>query len=636
MTLHRKMWCPRRQTTPGIAVALMASWIMQADCNYETFTLRYSADPAPLAFGDRLYFYTSHDILGQKGWLMRDYNCFSTVDGVNFEDHGIVFSLDNQKWGTYAWAQQVTYRNGTFFMYYPAMTGGNDVGIATSTSPTGPFVDLLGHGIAPGDDPTVFQDDDANSTPYLCSNNGGPYCAPLNEDMVSFAKPQAMVNVSGLGDGWFEAPWLSKLAGLYMLSFMTTTDHGVYGYSIGYATNNSTDPLGTYTYQGLLQWSTPYDCGRGNASLCPNDGGDNNHQGIAEFPAGSGKLWFAYHNRKLAVERGQYLGFQRNVALDRLYLDPDVPGRLVPVTSTPTWVRQLAFVDPFQVHPATLMAAGSPGLDTEAATDAEGGFPRDLGNITQGAWIRLQGVDFGSADTSPWNLTVRVASPIAGGLVEAHLDSVDGPLVASAAVPNTGGWQSYVNVTVNTSSSVDISGIHDLFFVFRGTGTTGLFNFVSWRFSGGNASGIEPPPVMVQLALRAKGTGLYVTAPSDGTSPLTAASASIGPAESFILADNEDGSYGLRANSTGLWVCSQASGTAPLVASTADQADPCARWRLQGTTEGSYVLQAPSSRLLVVAPNGTSSGGGPLPLFPNATDPRLVAGDAARFWLEEL
>jgi len=47
--------------------------------------------------------------------------------------------------------------------------------------------------------------------------------------------------------------------------------------------------------------------------------GDNNHQGMFEFPGGSGRHWFAYHTRKLSRERGEYLGYERNVALDRLY-----------------------------------------------------------------------------------------------------------------------------------------------------------------------------------------------------------------------------------------------------------------------------------------------------------------------------
>lgn len=160
-----------------ILLVAVFALVKVALANYQTFTLRYSADPAPLVVNGELFIYTSHDTADQVGWLMRDYNCFSTKDGVNFEDHGIVFTLDNSTWGTYAWAQQVTaLGNGSYVMYYPAMQGSLDVGVAISEDPRGPFRDVLGHGIAPGDDPTIFQEVDG--TAYLCSNNGGgPFVA---------------------------------------------------------------------------------------------------------------------------------------------------------------------------------------------------------------------------------------------------------------------------------------------------------------------------------------------------------------------------------------------------------------------------------------------------------------------------
>lgn len=39
---------------------------------------------------------------------------------------------------------------------------------------------------------------------------------------------------------------------------------------------------------------------------CAESGGDNNHQGMFEFPPGTNSWYFAYHNRKLARSRGEY------------------------------------------------------------------------------------------------------------------------------------------------------------------------------------------------------------------------------------------------------------------------------------------------------------------------------------------
>jgi hypothetical protein len=182
-----------RRLTFGLLAARLVSG------NYETFVLRYSADPAPLVHDGRLYVYTSHDTVGQAGWLMTDYNVISTTDCVNWQDHGIAFSIKNTTWGKWAWAQQVTEVNGTFYMYFPAMSGGNDVGVAVSTSPLGPFVDALGHGIAPGDDPTIFIDDDGAA--YLCTSSGGPLCGRLHDDLLDFAAPPAQLTIDGFVPG---------------------------------------------------------------------------------------------------------------------------------------------------------------------------------------------------------------------------------------------------------------------------------------------------------------------------------------------------------------------------------------------------------------------------------------------------
>lgn len=65
-------------------------------------------------------------------------------------------------------------------------------------------------------------------------------------------------------------------------------------------------PLGPYTFRGSLMWSPPDDCGYAmNKSNCSVTGGVNNHQGMFEFPAGSGKrcvsLWFLTLSRHFSA-----------------------------------------------------------------------------------------------------------------------------------------------------------------------------------------------------------------------------------------------------------------------------------------------------------------------------------------------
>ena len=168
----------------------------------EIFTQRYSADPSPFVASDgRMYITTSHDLANNTGWSMRDYNCLSSDDLANWRDEGIVFSMDTVSWADSAWAQQVVeLSNGTFLMAFPGMgrrkppgcsaawchwpyPGG--VGIASSSSPAGPFVDQIGAPLMPGDDPTLFVDQTSGDV-HLCSNLNGPNCGILAGDLKSW------------------------------------------------------------------------------------------------------------------------------------------------------------------------------------------------------------------------------------------------------------------------------------------------------------------------------------------------------------------------------------------------------------------------------------------------------------------
>jgi glucosylceramidase len=125
--------------------------------------------------------------------------------------------------------------------------------------------------------------------------------------------------------------------------------------------------------------------------------------------------------------------------------------------------------------PATWQIQGSSyssesGLETETTGDVTGGY--DLGYVSPGAQAVYKNVNFG---TSVSGVSVRTASGGAGGTLEFHLDSAAGPLIATATLPVTGGWQTWQTVTAPVSAA---SGLHDLYLVFRGS-TAGIAN-VNW------------------------------------------------------------------------------------------------------------------------------------------------------------
>ncbi|HET9698086.1 MAG TPA: carbohydrate-binding protein, partial [Terriglobales bacterium] len=116
------------------------------------------------------------------------------------------------------------------------------------------------------------------------------------------------------------------------------------------------------------------------------------------------------------------------------------------------------------------------GLQTETSSDANGGY--DLGFSGNGSYALYKNVDFGSGITGvDVRLACLASEGTCGGTVEFHLDSVAGPLAATATVPSTGGWQNWQTVSGTISGAP--SGVHDVYLVFKANSTKALGN-VNW------------------------------------------------------------------------------------------------------------------------------------------------------------
>jgi len=125
--------------------------------------------------------------------------------------------------------------------------------------------------------------------------------------------------------------------------------------------------------------------------------------------------------------------------------------------------------------PATWQIQGSSysqqsGLETETTGDSTGAY--DLGYVSPNAYALYKSINFA---TSVSTVNVRTASAGQGGTLQFHLDSITGPLIATATLPVTGGWQTWQTVSAPVTGA---SGVHDLYITFQGT-TAGISN-VNW------------------------------------------------------------------------------------------------------------------------------------------------------------
>ncbi|QNF28726.1 family 43 glycosylhydrolase [Metabacillus elymi] len=206
------------------------------------------ADPQIAVFGDTYYIYPTTD--GFDGWSGSQFKAFSSKDLINWKDEGVILDLatDDVTWAdNRAWAPTITEKDGTYYYYFSADA---NIGVATSTSPTGPFKDaldkpLVPSGIYPGQaiDPYAFKDDDGQY--YFYWGNGNLFGAKLNDDMVSFA--QDPVNMTPAN--FREAPVVFKRDGIYYLMW-SEDDTGSENYQVAYATGSS--PMGPWTKKGVI------------------------------------------------------------------------------------------------------------------------------------------------------------------------------------------------------------------------------------------------------------------------------------------------------------------------------------------------------------------------------------------------
>ena len=143
----------------------------------------------------------------------------------------------------------------------------------------------------------------------------------------------------------------------------------------------------------------------------------------------------------------------------------------------------------------------------------------DLGGVTEGAWERFDKLDFGGV--APRSISVRYANAQATSAkpssVDVHAGGADGPVVATVALPGTGGWQYYSTVQAPVTNPDALMGAASATFVFHApSGQSWVANFDWYQFSPND---VASSPTTTLAALTAPGS----TTTGGGTLPLNLA-----------------------------------------------------------------------------------------------------------------
>ncbi|MBQ2560186.1 MAG: carbohydrate-binding protein [Fibrobacter sp.] len=471
----------------------------------------YLADPGAAA--DDTYFYVITDsddpaVANANGYDIKALYGFRTKDMKNWTDFGIIYDARKVDGIGDIWASGIAVNPNDHRLYivFPD-GGGGGVGLIGADSIAGPWsnpvsgnkklINNWGGGLADCDgigwcfDPAIFFDDDgtgyftfgggeSNSRPAANNNNNIFNIYKFNKDMKGFdvsSKTQLKIG----GPKAMEASYIHKYKGNYYLSYSTADLRIAYGMS--------KNPMGPYEYKGIFM---------GN----PNIGGqninanNNNHHGIAEF---KGHWYVAYHDRRIAngydglekipADDGRpnpVPAFHRSVSVDEFTYNAD--GTMKELTFTKEGPKQIENFDPYDWYPA-LTSSKQKGIRSRSNwSPGKVSEHLLLPLSTKESWIRVSGVDFGTAATG---FTVQAGSTADDNKIEIHTGSATGTLAGTCTLKNTGNKNTFAETKCDVEG---LKGIVDqLFLVFKGSKDSTMA-IKAWGFEG---SGSTPPTPQV-------------------------------------------------------------------------------------------------------------------------------------------
>jgi hypothetical protein len=331
------------------------------------------------------------------------------------------------------------YKNGTWYMYF--CQPGNIEGVATSQSPTGPFINGKRIYLKKLDqiDPAVFMDDDGQA--YYSWGQFQAKIAKLKPNMTEIDTTSIVENVITEKEHFFhEGNYLIKRKGIYYMIYAHMGRKGM-PTCIGYSTSKS--PLGPYKYGGVI---------------VDNDGCDpenwNNHGSIVEF---KGQWYVFYHRTTNGCVNS------RKACIEPIFFNPDGSITEVEMTSQGAGKSLDAFSQ-IEAERACLLF-GHVRIESFSLDQTNPLNPANndqLGQIENRDRATFKYINFGTGAKS---VSVRVAPGTKPGKIQFKLDNSWGANYGTLEVPGGGDGKTWVTLTCNIK---EMKGIHALHLSFIG------------------------------------------------------------------------------------------------------------------------------------------------------------------------
>ncbi len=411
----------------------------------------YFADPAAHVFKNgKLYIYGSVD-------ESTDYYCsyrhhvLSTTDMKNWEITKDVFASKGAK-DEVSYSDKLLFapdcisRDGTYYLYYcqPDITAAE--GVATSSSPTGPFVNGTKMELSGIEeiDPAVFIDDDGQA--YYIWGQFEAKIAKLKSNMTEIDTTTIVTNLVTEKEHFFhEGGFMAKRNGIYYFVYADISRSNR-PTSIGYSTSDS--PMGPFKYGGVIV---------DNANCDPSNW--NNHGSIVEFK----DRWYVFYHR--ATHNSQMM---RKACVEPISFNPDGSITEVEMTSQGAGLPLNAF-EKIDAERACLLFGNTRIQLFEPQNE-------ELGGIENSDNAAYKYIDFKNGTE---DVEFKVKALKNGGSISIHLDQPWRHAIGTVHIQGGGNpvWQT-VSAKIEKTT-----GVHAVWLRFNGAGSKeDLFEIDWFRF----------------------------------------------------------------------------------------------------------------------------------------------------------
>lgn len=483
----------------------------------------------------------------------------STTDMVNWTDEGFMDNLNlnndvsnarnkvktNGRWMDHAWAPsglKIDADKDGKDEYYLFYTDGGSVVYVRGDSPTGPWYDDIGTSICNTSlancsdvkwcfDPAVLADDKGNAYVYfgggvwdtdseLSAHPGTSLASPKTGRVAKLKfDSNGKVSIDGAPkklDSYYmyEDSEINMFNGKYYYSYCTNFYVPEKDEEKGTEADKWITPGSIAVYVSDDPMNISFNPASGKGDKYTDEDGTyhhylgtvldnpstiygrfyNNHHHMQNF---KGKNYIFYHSTVLDNTLHRVSNDYRCLHVDEITVDIETDA--INIEPSYEGASQIENFDPYKDYDGTAKKINatttsySAGVKSSRDDEIVVKFPNEspmvLDEIHTGDWTKIQGVDFGKGIKT---VSAEIKSDTNEGAIEVWIDDPANGGTKAASIPVSKNDE-YTKVTVDNVT--DIAGVHDVYFVFRGTGYT----VSSWEFT---PEGDEVIPTKTPVATR--------------------------------------------------------------------------------------------------------------------------------------